>query len=398
MRDALKNVKLFVVNNSVSAELEVTNYISEWIRRHRYFPTFIFNNIKESPGFSLVMNLIKRETILNSLSYNEKDIKISDLSNRLNSEKAEILYNTSLAKNDIDSVLRLPVLKHQPREGGRYLTSFVGSLVDPGTGMTNLGFYRALVKDDKRLVIFMDQRTDAYKIVKNYGQNGIDAPITLFNGGPPVLYLAAAANVPSSIDSYAWASKLSASPITIDETAFPSAPFDAEIVIHGRILRSVDREGPFGEFKGYYCEPTISPVLEIDSVEYRDQPTQLGIFCGKESGLTLMSLPNELLMYQHFASHEIEVEDIQYPLDGLGEFITLIQYAYPSKEILDIAMKYDKRTKMIVVAQDISNILNEMTIYELNVHSSHYIKRGEKHGSRLGIIVDRTKQYDWVEY
>ncbi|MFY0583011.1 UbiD family decarboxylase domain-containing protein [Cystobacter fuscus] len=164
------------------------------------------------------------------------------------------------------------------------------------------------------------------------------------------------------------------------------------------MLNELDEEAPFGEFKGYYSKATQSPVMEIDEVYCRPNPHFLGLFCGKESGLTLMSLQNELLMYNHLRSRGFAVENVANPLNSFGEFLTLVQSAEPNKELLDAAMQFDKRTKIVVVSQDIQRTLAELAIHDFDVSSIPYVKREQRRGDRLGLIVRRTEEFRWVEY
>jgi len=66
--------------------------------------------------------------------------------------------------------------------------------------------------------------------------------------------------------------------------------------------------------------------------------------------------------------------------------------------MLHAAMTFDQRTKMVVVAQKIERALQELSIFNFEIHTMPYIKRGKCQGDRLGIVVNRTVQYEWVEY
>jgi len=400
MRSTMQNAKLFVVDEPMSPDLEMTRFISEWIKKYGEYPTFLFSQVQGFPQFKIVMNLLKRPLLLESLRLPQEDY-LPVLHERLREGKSEVRRGESLATQRLAGLEQVPIMTHQPGDKGRYFTSAVACMHNPEKGGYNLGFYRALIKDSKRCVIFMDPRTDAHRILQAQWASGKkDVPITLFIGGPLSTYLSGASNVPYDKDSYEFASCISGSPLLLDERGgeYPPAPAEAEIVFRGRVLNELDEEAPFGEFKGYYSKATQSPVMEIDEIFCRPNPHFLGLFCGKESGLTLMSLQNELLIYHHLRSRGFAVEDVANPLNSFGEFLTLVQHPEPNKEVLDAVMQFDKRTKIVVVSQDIRRTLADLAIHDFEVSSIPYMKRGQRRGDRLGLIVRRTEEFRWVEY
>jgi 4-hydroxy-3-polyprenylbenzoate decarboxylase len=369
MRNALKLTKLFIVDRPIDPDLGITYFISQWIDRYGYYPTFQFNQILNAPSFRLIMNLLTQDLFMSYLNVTPGVSLASVLANRLNTSQAKVIRGSSLATQELNGLSNLPIMRHQPRDVGKYMTSFIGSAIDPDTGRVNLGVYRILIVGEDRTVIFMDPRTDAYKIAKRWHSRGKEALITLYNGGPLTTYLAAAAAIPSDMDSYETAAKLADRPLIIDDNAYPPAPIDAEIVIHSKVLPDLAAEAPFGEFKGYYSPETQSPVLMVDKITCRPSP------------------------YLGF-----EINDVSCPHGAFGEFLTLVETPSPSSEILHATMNFDKRTKIVVVAQNIKYALKELSIFDFEVHTEPYIKRGKRQGERCGIVVNRTIEYQWTEY
>ena len=398
MRNALKLTKLFMVNQQIDPDLGITHFISQWIDRYGYYPTFQFNQIQNYPSFRVIMNLLTQDLFRSYLNVQPEESIGGVLANRLHKSQAKVIRGATLATEELNGLGSLPIMRHQPRDVGKYMTSFIGSLIDPDTGTINLGIYRILIIGEDRAVIFIDPRTDAYKIAARWHSRGKEALITLFNGGPLSTYLAAAAAIAPDIDSYETAAKLADQPIIIDDNSYPPAPIESEIVIHGKVLQELATEAPFGEFKGYYSPETQSPVIMVEKITCRPSPYFLGIFCGKQSGLTLMSLQNEFLIFQHLQNLGFAINEVSCPHEAFGEFLTLVETPYPSSEILHATMNFDKRTKIVVVAQNIKYALKELSIFDFEVHGEPYIKRGKRQGQRLGIVVNRTVEYQWTEY
>ncbi len=395
MRSAIAASKLIVVQSEIDPFLEVTEYLSQWMTRFKTYPTFQFNNIGDNYQFKLIMNLLKRDIILSNINTDRKNY-LSDFSDRIHSP-GQVVNGQSLAGNKLESLRNLPILKHQPKDRGRYITSFVGCLDDTELHARNLGFYRAFVSSTDELVVFMDPRTDAHRIVQDSLAAAREVPITFFNGGPLNCYLAAAAKIPTTIDSFDAASRFQAGPLAVDATDYPGAPCAAEIVIRGVIDGRLQPEAPFGEFKGYYCAQTTGFVVKIDEITARDDPYFLGLFCGKESGLTLMSLQNELLLFTHLKDDGYNVSAVRYPLQAFGEFLTLIESPNPSKDILLAAMEFDKRSKYFVVCQDLSHVSRDLGVFPVDCITPPYLKKGVHQGSRIGVICEQSRAYDWVE-
>jgi 2,5-furandicarboxylate decarboxylase 1 len=397
MRETLARARVYVVERPLDPDLEITRYIGDWIRRRGNYPTFLFQNPLGHPGFPVVMNLLKRSLLLASLGVGEGDY-LRVLNGRLVEPGLRPQRSTSLATRALGGLDGLPILRHQPREPARYLTSFITCLQDPDDGSFNTGFYRTMIKDARTAVVFMDPRTHAHAIVRKRWQRRAEVPVTMFCGASPAHYFVAASNVPPELDSYEAACRVQGRSLPLDDGGgYPPAPADAEVVIRGRILEELEPEGPFGEFKGYYCQPTRSPIMKVDSVTCRPDARYLGLFCGKESGLTLMALPNEILMFQRLRERGIEVEQVRYPLAGLGEFVTLVKCPRPSQRIAEAVLELDRRTKTVIVSDELEDLPRHLAAFSFDATTSPYIKRNERHGDRVALVVRRTP-FDSVEY
>ena len=396
MRDALRSARVMVVERPLDPVLGITAFIGDWIKRHGFYPTFQFNKVEGSPNVRLIMNLLKRDVLLRAMNVESGSV-LQTLSDRMELP-GSVRSSRSQAVHRLASLGDLPVLQHQPGDRGRYLTSFVGCMKDPADGTFNLGFYRALVCSGQQIVLHIDPRTDAHRIVEAGLRDNGGVPITLFNGGPLSCYLAAASKLPNGIDSFDAAARLQARPLTVDRTNFPPAPVESEIVIRGVVGDHRLPEAPFGEFKGYYCAPTTGPVVDIQQIDTRTEPYYLGLFCGKESGLTLMSIQNEILLFSHLKKCGFAVSAVRYPLQAYGEFLTLIETPEPSSDMLAAAMAFDRRSKMFVVAEQIADLPGELAIFPFAVHRSEYVKRGVAEGDRIGVVTKRSVPHQWVEY
>ncbi|TXC71457.1 UbiD family decarboxylase [Sphingomonas ginsenosidivorax] len=394
MREALQAAKLFRVDQPVDPDLGVTRFLSDWQRRTGAEPCFLFTDVIGS-RLPLVMNLPTRAALLGEMGLADARGAVTRLADRL-AVPAPPVFAPSLATRDLGSLAELPLLWHQPGDAGRYLTAFVGALADESGG-TNLGFYRGLVAGPREIVLFMDPRTDAHRIVTAGLADAPRVPITLFNGGPFAAYLAAAAKLPSALDSYDAAGRLGGGAVALAGGDYPSAPADAEIVIEGHVTREHRTEAPFGEFKGYYSDATSSPVVIVDRIRVRDDAQCLGLFCGKTSGLTLMALQNEVLLFDHLRTAGFAVDTVRYPLDAFGEYMAVIESEAPSAAMVAAALDFDGRAKLVVATRPGVDVLKEAIVFPAEVERRPYIRRGRQEGHRIGILCDRRTDHRWTE-
>ena len=95
-------------------------------------------------------------------------------------------------------------------------------------------------------------------------------------GHDPLLFLAGGNELKFGLSEYDYAGGHRGEPyeIVLSELHGLPMPAHAEIVLEGEMVESVTaKEGPFGEFTGYYASsPSEQPVVEVKRVYYRNDP------------------------------------------------------------------------------------------------------------------------------
>lgn len=236
MRNLLSQISFQKVDLPLSPHLEVSQYLHNRYQNLVNYPITIFNKIVCRSDIPYVDNFFKRRIILKGLGMTEDNylsefytrVKIlSDFQHNCDYQNGSDLILSTC------SLLDLPFLKYQPKDAGRYLTSFVLCIEDIN-GISNLGFYRGEIKDGNTIAIFIDPRTDAYRILTDCLKITSKAYISLFNGGPIATYISAASKIPDTVDSYLFANALSPSKITLlKQDPYPAVPITSEIVLYG---------------------------------------------------------------------------------------------------------------------------------------------------------------------
>jgi len=401
MRTAIQHTLTFSITQAISPDLAISRFICDIEDQGGAIRPYLFSTITGFPDFSILMNLLTRQTLLASLGLDHPEWH-ETAHRRLSAPQPTVTHAPSMATRTLNGLDGLPVMRHQPGDAGRYFTSAIVALADPDTGAVNLGCYRIQVKDNRHCAVFMDPRTDGFKLYDRQIRNGAAAiPVTIFLGGPLGAHLVAAAALPADGDDYRTLSALSARAVTIDDGGdgrFPAAPSDAEIVIHGFLTPALVEEGPFGEFKGYYAGPTQSPLLEIADVRCRPDPIFPGLQCGRHSGLTLMSVQNEILLYHHLRQQGFAVGSVDYPLEAFGEYLCLIRSDEDAGMLAQAAMDRDHRAKLFIVSRQTDAPLQRIAAQPIKTRVEDYIRRGAVEGERIAICIEPADEYRWVEY
>ncbi|MDP2726986.1 MAG: UbiD family decarboxylase [Dehalococcoidia bacterium] len=164
-------------------------------------------------------------------------------------------------------------------KGYGYITAPCHVTRDPDTGITNVGTYRSMVREDPDEIGLSWAGGSHMRshFLKNEAR-GKATEIATVIGGEPSLGMVSVARVPSSLSELAVAGGLQGEPIALVkcQTVDLEVPANAEIVIEGRLPprgeRPYEAEGPFGEHTGYQGLPSLGPVYEITCITYRNMP------------------------------------------------------------------------------------------------------------------------------
>lgn len=189
--------------------------------------------------------------------------------------------------DDVD-VTRFPVLWAHENDGGRYIGT--GDTVinkDPDSGFINMGTYRIQVHEPNLLGIWITQSQQGRKICQSYWDRGEACPVVATFGGDPLVFMSSYTRVPWGTSELDVAGGVRGEPIEVIKgpiTGLP-IPANAEIAIEGEIPPPAEqshKEGPFGEWTGYYAASTKShgddvPVIRVKALYHRDNPILLNM-------------------------------------------------------------------------------------------------------------------------
>ncbi|MDP2645184.1 MAG: UbiD family decarboxylase [Desulfobacterales bacterium] len=173
-----------------------------------------------------------------------------------------------------------PVPQWNADDGGRYMNTQCGVVTrDPDTGWLNVGLYRGMIVDPKRIGVLMILTQHWGQHFAKYRQRGQRMPVAVFYGGEPILsFVAATPAAPTGVCEYDIVGALCGEPVKLVkcETSDLLVPADAEIVVEGYIdpdPATFALEGPFREYTGYYSgPPSPKPVIQVECITHRNDP------------------------------------------------------------------------------------------------------------------------------
>ena len=178
-----------------------------------------------------------------------------------------------------------PAPRWHEDDGGRYIgTGCLVVMRDPDSGWINTGAYRVQVHDERTAGIMITRGRNGDVIMRKYWQRGLPCPVAVSLGHHPLLLMLAGIPLSEGVCEYEFAGGILGQPVEVVETPRWRLPVPAagELAIEGEIPPDErHREGPFGEWTGYYAAPeNDQPVIRVGAVLHRPDPINLGVMPG----------------------------------------------------------------------------------------------------------------------
>ncbi len=174
--------------------------------------------------------------------------------------------------DDVD-LFRFPIPVWNALDGGPFITLAIHISQDSETGEYNAAVYRSHVHDRRTLGI----AAAPYRHISQHRAKalarGEPFPVAIVLGVDPSILIASVAPFAFGVDELAMAGALRGEPLEMVrcETIPLYVPAHAEIVLEGEMPPDVlHKEGPFGEFTGYYGIDNQRPVIRIKAITYRN--------------------------------------------------------------------------------------------------------------------------------
>jgi UbiD family decarboxylase len=283
-------------------------------------------------GVEVVGNVVGgRERLARALGVEKKAI-VEELLRRLKlpgqliplSREEAPVQQVVLTGDDID-VLKMPVHLQHAFDGAPYISATVDFCVDPATGLSNCGLRRLMMRGPKETGVDLNAPSDLRAIYMAAQARGEKLPVAYVLGMHPIDHIAATMKQPG--DELELISSLRAAPVPVVKcvTNDVMVPADAEIVLEGYLDPAgyTEKEGPYGEYLGYYGGVKMNPVFRITAITHRkDALFQTTTISGSRMDLTdtsnLEALRTELNAWEALTSVVREPVAVYAPVSAGG--------------------------------------------------------------------------------
>lgn len=250
----------------------------------------------------------------------------------------------------------LPIMKHFPKDAGRYLTS--GIVFSAWNGVENASIHRMEVLDDTHLIGRIVEGRHTYKLLQQAKAAGGKLPVAIVIGAHSAVTFAACTRVPEGKEM-AYAAEILGRDLPLYECPNGIRVPDAEIVLYGYMTAELHEEGPFVDISGTYDPVRMQPVIELEGMACKPDFIYHGIVPAGAEHKMLMGAPYEPRIYQT-AANVTNVRDVFLTPGGTGYFHAVVQVKKMTngdgKNVIMAAFAAHTSLKHVVVVDEDINI------------------------------------------
>jgi 2,5-furandicarboxylate decarboxylase 1 len=376
LRSFLKTAKeageVVEINKPFSTNFEIPAVISKAEEEKKY-PALIFNNVKES-DMPVVTNVFAtRKRLAIALGCEEANLNAHYRVCEDKRIKPVLVDNgpvqeVVLTGDDVD-LTKLPIIKHNEKDAGPYITCGAGVVRDPETGCRNIGVYRHELYGKNKIGIHMAEVSHVNYIYGKYAAKGKKMPIAITIGHHPAFYLGVLSFVPVGVDEYEVAGGLLGEPLELVKckTVDLEVPAFAEIVLEGYIEPGeLQTEAPFGEFTTCYGKAHEYPVVTVTAITMRKKPLYLDCLSGHIDHMLLGGTGRLSVIYKTIRLACPTVKDVFMPPSGCCRLVCYVsikkRHEGEAKNIIGAVFASDPFVKYVVVVDDDVNIYDDSAV------------------------------------
>jgi UbiD family decarboxylase len=339
---------LLRVKKEVSTEYEIANIL--YTRDEQ--PT-LFDNVA-GHDFSVFGGITSNRDILAEGLGTTKDNLLFNLVNALRSPKEPAIIEDApcqevVTKNpDLDT---LPILRHLPGDGGKYVSAGVAVIKDPETGR-NMCYHRLMQRGTDRFTARLIKKRQTRT---TYDTTEGDLEMAVCIGSSIPVMVAASLGPPRGVDELSIANALDETPLTRCITKDLEVPAESEFVLEGRITRNLDAEGPFVDLTETRDFERQEPVFVMDCITHRKDAMYQALIPGRLEHKMLMGMPKEPTIYDE-VSKVATCKNVLVTMGGGSWLHGVVQIEKKSpedpKKAIEAAFKGHRSMKHVMVVEE----------------------------------------------
>jgi 4-hydroxybenzoate decarboxylase len=266
----------------------------------------------------------------------------------------------------------LPLITYHEKDAGPYLTAAIFLAKDPDTGIPNLSFHRSMYVSDDELRVRLGSSHDLAKYQARAEEKGEALEAAILIGVSPEIFMAACTSIPMDWSEMKLASTIAGKPVDSYqcETIDLEVPAATHVVVEGRILPDKKaKEGPFGEFLGYYVPEGENHVFEVTNVRWLKDAMFHSLLCGSSEDLCPLEAVTAARTYQHLVKAGLPgIIDVSCAPAFMNTTIKIRQeYEGHARQVLTTAfgasMDYNRACFVVDEDIDITNMNEVMWAY-----------------------------------
>lgn len=186
-------------------------------------------------------------------------------------------------------LLNFPVHLQHGYDGAPYISATIDYTADPETGRRNCGMRRLMMRGPREAGVDLIAPSDLRVMYMAAQAKGKRVPVAYVIGCHPIDMVSATMKEPR--DELSLLSSLRAAPLPVVKCVTNDlyVPADAEIVVEGYFDEAgyVEKEGPYGEYLGYYGMVKTNPLFHVTAItRRRDALFQTATISGNRMDLT----------------------------------------------------------------------------------------------------------------
>ncbi len=344
------------------------------LERRRRFPILLFENIagRDIPVICNVM--ASRRAFAFALGVAEAQMPL-EYSRRLKEHikpvavKDPPFHHTVRTGEQVD-LTKLPIPTYFPGDGGPYITAGLSVARDPDTGVETTGYHRYQVKGPNKMGVSLHSRRRMFEYLRRAEARGKNLECAIVLGLHPCIALGSLAYPPPEISKFQVVGGLFREPMQIADckTIDLMVPAWGEIVIEGEILSGVrEKEGPFGEFTGYFARRSTEHVFVAKAICMRERPWYQSISAGRA--------PDHILPLGVLREGEIRnavgrvipnVRAVHVPTSGCAAFTAFVSITQTrpgeAKHAIPVVFGVDHYLKFVVIVDDDIDVFDESDV------------------------------------
>jgi UbiD family decarboxylase len=350
--------KLIRVSKKVSTNKEIANVIYTLNEQ-----PVIFDHVEGYP-YPIFAGITSSRDIISTGLGTVKEHLLSKLEHALSNPKEPEVVDRGPCQEVIiknPDIRKLPLLFHLDGDGGRYATASVSTIKDPDTGR-NVSYHRLMEIGKNRFTA---------RLIKNrqtrttYDKINEELEMAVCIGNSVSVMVAASLGPPPGVDEFSIANALDPIKLVKCITKDLEVPAESEFVFEGRLIREVDREGPFVDLTETRDFERKEPVFILDCITHRKNAMYQALIPGRLEHKILMGMPKEPTIYSE-VNKVVDCKNVLVTMGGGSWLHGIVQIKKKNsddgKKAIEAAFHGHKSMKHVVIVDEDVDIYNPQAV------------------------------------